>query len=170
MAARKVVSKVKSAASAAGARVKKAAGKAAGEAAGGGNAAVKLPGLWEMLKGGAGFGEILKAHPWQIGLGSLFLLQLIFSRILQHYKSYSQVSGQEGLLNAQLQASPEDVYYQAMLPQLTQERQAAQTALLQAILSGTGQVPLVPGERMIGGGGGGYGGMGGYGGGEVSGA
>ena len=51
----------------------------------------------------------------------------------------------------------EDAYYAAALPELRQQRQMAQAALMQTILGGQGMpmMPMqVPGERVIGGQGG----------------
>jgi hypothetical protein len=45
--------------------------------------------------------------------------------------------------------NPDDMYYQAMLPSLTGQRQQAQNALLQAILTGRGEALPVPGEKVI---------------------
>lgn len=77
-----------------------------------------------------------------------------------------QGSQQAGMQNVQLehlqqmgQMGGADQYYAAALPELQQERQMAQQALMQMILGGGQGIPLqVPGERVIGGQGGGFGG------------
>lgn len=109
--------------------------------------------------GGSGTIELLKAGKYGAALktpggmiGALFLLQMIMSRIMEHYKTSRGIRMQEGAIEEQMGRSPEDIYYQAALPSLIQERQEAQNALLQAILSGSGQTIQVPGERRIGGG------------------
>lgn len=117
-------------------------------------AAPAAPGVFSLL----GKGKILqafKANPAGMGIGAMFLINMLVSRLLQH----QQTMGSMGAQTEHLQAmggmmNPEDSYYQAMMPSITQERQGAQNALLQAIMAGSGQEMSVPGERVIGGGGG----------------
>lgn len=130
----------------AAAMTRSAGGKFAKKAAASGAGA---GGLMSLLKAGK-YGSALKTPTGMIG--GYFVLSMLFNRIMKHYTETKQLGGQERLIESQMQASPEDAYYQAMLPQLTEERQGAQNALLQAILGGSGQMPQVPGERTIGGG------------------
>lgn len=104
------------------------------------------------LLGTKGLGGAMKAHPFTSAIGIFFLIQMILNQIKKHGQKLAiDQPLQRQQLEAQMSASPEDVYYQAALPSLMQERQGAQNALLQAILAGGGQMPSVPGERMIGG-------------------
>jgi len=110
-------------------------------------------GFLKMLMSGKGLGAAAKAAPGgaiSTGLGALFLLQMIMNQIKKHTQTLViDQPLQRQQIEAQMAASPEDVYYQSMLPQLSQQKQMAQTAMLQAILSSGGQMPTVPGERII---------------------
>jgi len=107
-------------------------------------------------------------HPMMAGIGGMVLLQMLMSRVGQHADTGAIpfVSNQPDLerqaIEQQMGQSPDDMYYQAMAGSLGQERQQAQNALLQAIMSGRGQAPLARGERAVGGGGQGGGYYGGF--------
>ena len=108
------------------------------------------PGFMKLLSG-KGLGAAMKAHPLTSGMGIFFLLQMVLNQMKKAGGTALQQNLQQQQIEGQMERSPEDVYYQAMLPQLSQQRQTAQNALLQAIMSGGGEVPMVPGERTIGG-------------------
>jgi hypothetical protein len=101
------------------------------------------------LLGKGKVGQAFKSHPGAMGLGGALLLGLILNKISGFAGQVSQENLQREAIGQQMGADPDDMYYQAMLPELTQERQGAQTALLQAILGGRGQQIQVPGERRI---------------------
>jgi hypothetical protein len=82
-------------------------------------------------------------------LGALFLAQFLVGNLLKRGGGAMREGLQQGAIEQQAGMSPEDAYYQAALPGLAQERQAAQDALMQAILAGRGQQIQVPGERRI---------------------
>jgi hypothetical protein len=106
--------------------------------------------LFELL----GKGQITKAfqkHPTGMGIGALLLMGLIGSRLMRHRGAMTEQGLQQEAIEGQMGMSPDDMYYQAMMPELAQERRGAQNALMQAILGDQGQVMQVPGERMIGG-------------------
>lgn len=116
---------------------KKTAGAWAGEAAGG-------QGMKQLF-------SYMSKHKLGSAIGIFFLIQMIMNQIKKHGQTLAiDQPLQRQQLEAQMATSPEDVYYQAMLPQLSQQRQGAQNALLQAILSSGGGQMQVPGERMIG--------------------
>lgn len=124
---------------------KTAAGVAgAGGVAGGAVAGVGGEGLKGLL-------SYMGKHKLGSAIGVYFLLQMILRAMKGHAGTFMQQGLQRQQIEGQMATSPEDVYYQAMLPQLSQQRQGAQNALLQAVLAGSGQTIPVPGERMIGG-------------------
>lgn len=82
-------------------------------------------------------------------LGALFLAQFLAGQLLRRGGGIAQQGLQQEAIEQQAGMNPEDAYYQAALPELSQERQMAQNALLQAILTGRGQQIQVPGERRI---------------------
>lgn len=86
-----------------------------------------------------------------MGTGALFLLSLLTNKLMQHQGTVATEGLQQEAIESQMNMSPDDRYYQAMMPELAQERQGAQNALMQAILGSRGQAMQVPGERMIGG-------------------
>lgn len=129
----------------------------AGEVAGvAGKKVVATPGFLKMLMGGKGLGVAAKANPmgaFSTGLGALFILQMIMGQMKKAGGTFLQQNLESQQIEGQTGRSSEDVYYQSMLPQLSQQRQTAQNALLQAIMSGSGagEQSMVPGERRIGG-------------------
>jgi hypothetical protein len=82
-------------------------------------------------------------------MAALFLAQMVAGHIGNKIGAARDQGLQQELIGQQMGMSEEDAYYQAALPSLTQERQVAQNALLQAIMSGRGQEMQVPGERRI---------------------
>ena len=113
-----------------------------------GKVAAKLP--FFKLLGTKGLGAAVTAHPIQSALGAFFLYQILSKMIGQHAGTLMGQGLQGEQIEAQNTRNPEDMYYQAMLPELAGQKQAAQNALLQAILGGRGMTMPVPGERIIG--------------------
>ena len=118
-------------------------------------------GLFSRTKAGAselmsllGKGNLKMAarkFPGTMSTGGLILLSLLTNKLMGHRQVMEGEELQQQALETQMNMSPDDKYYQAMMPELVQERQGAQNALMQAILGSRGQVMQVPGERMIGG-------------------
>jgi len=104
----------------------------------------------------AGFMQLLKNKDWK-GLmknpggimAGLLLAQFLYGSLKGKVGAARDQGMQQELIGQQMDMSEEDAYYQAALPSLTQERQQAQDALLQAIMGGRGQKIQVPGERQI---------------------
>jgi hypothetical protein len=93
------------------------------------------------------FGPLLKTPGGLIG--AAFLAQFLVKYLMGQKRQISGMGLQREALEQQAGVSPEDAYFQAALPGLTQERQAAQMALMQAIMGGRGQPVQVPGEVRI---------------------
>lgn len=87
-------------------------------------------------------------HPGGM-LAGLMLAQFIYGHLKGKVGGAFQEGLQQDVIEQQAGMSEEDAYYQAALPGLTQERQMAQQALMQAILGGGQQAVQVPGERRI---------------------
>jgi len=102
-------------------------------------------GLMSMIKGGDWKG-VMK-HPGGIVAG-LMLAQFLYNSMKGKIGAARDMGMEEDFIGQQAGMSEEDAYYQAALPGLTQERQATQEALMQAIMGG-GQQVQVPGERRI---------------------
>ena len=113
-------------------------------AAGGG--AVAQEGLMSLIKS-RNWKGVLK-HPGGIVAG-LMLAQFLYNSMKGKIGAARDMGMEEDFIGQQAGMSEEDAYYQAALPGLTQERQQAQDALLQAIMGGRGQKIQVPGERQI---------------------
>jgi hypothetical protein len=100
----------------------------------------------DLLKGGK-YGAALKTPGGMFG--ALMLAQFLVGQLMKRRQGIQMAGMQEEAITQQAEASPDEMYYQAALPSLTQERQGAQDALLQAILGERGQQIQVPGERRI---------------------
>jgi hypothetical protein len=111
-----------------------------------GRPAVAQPGVMDLLKGGK-YGAALKTPGGMFG--ALMLAQFLVGQLMKRRQGIQAAGLQEEAITQQAEASPDEMYYQAALPSLTQERQGAQDALLQAILGERGQQIQVPGERRI---------------------
>jgi len=109
-------------------------------------AAAAKAGSWKGLLQAGNVGGMLKKPGGM--LGAIFLAQLLAGHLMNKAKGGLQQGLQQDLIGQQAGMSEEDAYYQAALPGLTQERQATQEALMQAIMGG-GQQVQVPGERRI---------------------
>ena len=100
---------------------------------------------------------ISKGVAGNIGLG--VMLAMMIKGMFTKEQQFRQTTGMQDIQAEHLRqtgAMGADQYYAAALPELQQERQMAQQALMQMIMGGQ-NVPLqVPGERMIGGQGSGY--------------
>ena len=81
--------------------------------------------------------------------GALFIAQLLLGHFLKRKEGIEQTGMQGEVMNQQADMSEDDRYYQAMMPELAQERRGAQDALMQVILGSRGQALQVPGERQI---------------------
>ena len=82
-------------------------------------------------------------------IGMMFIAQLLAGHFMNKQEGISQTGMEAEAINEQADASPDDMYYQAMMPELAQERRGVQDALMQAILGSRGQALQVPGERQI---------------------
>ena len=108
--------------------------KAAAGAAGGG-------GMLKGLKGGG-----LK------GIGSSILGYMILSRLLNIPGEIGERNVQREAIQSQASmATPENLYYQAAMPQAQQEEEMARQALFSQISGGVLGPSLATGERLIGG-------------------
>ena len=118
---------------------------AGGAGAGAGGAGAPL-GWGALLKAGDVKGMLKK--PGGI-FGALFIAQLLLGHFLKKKEGIEQTGMQGEVMNQQADMSEDDRYYQAMMPELAQERKGAQDALMQVILGSRGQALQVPGERQI---------------------
>ena len=82
-------------------------------------------------------------------IGMMFIAQLLAGHFMNKQAGISQTGMEAEAIIEQADASPDDMYYQAMMPELAQDRRGAQDALMQAILGSRGQALQVPGERQI---------------------
>jgi len=121
------------------------AGVTAGVGAGGGEgiqAALKL------LMGGNVKGAF-KASPGGMGIGAALIVGMLLNKIRGAVGDYKDETTRRMGVEAPMEMSEDDMYYQAMMPELAQERRGVQDALMQAILGSRGQALQVPGERQI---------------------
>lgn len=101
-----------------------------------------------------------------VGGNWAWLAPLLITMIAQSQMGKFHQLGMSGLETEHLGrmkelTGPEDMYYRAMMPQVGQENQMLQMALLQQLMNQGGPT-LAPGEEIIGGGGGGGAGRGGF--------
>jgi len=104
--------------------------------------------LLELLSKGK-IGTAFKTNPGTMGIGSALLLGMLFSKIKGlSLENMQENTTREGI-QQQMDTDPEDMYYQAMMPDLMQQRKEAQNAFIQSIMGGRGQQQQVTGERQI---------------------
>ena len=94
-------------------------------------------------------GSAFKSSPGVMGIGSALILGMLLKKITGFGLENQQENITREGIQQQLDADPEDMYYQAMMPDLMQQRQQAQNAFIQSIAGGRGQKIQVPGERQI---------------------
>lgn len=101
---------------------------------------------------GGGIGKAFGKYPGTMGIGSALILGMILKKLFGEEGvalTNQRENVRRGAVQQQLDVPEEDMYYQAMLPQLSQEREQAQNMLIQAIMGGRGQPMQVPGEVRI---------------------